>query len=533
MKAASVGFGVVALPLIYVLSVGPTPGVKLAASPVAQSGTDLVPPTVEAEAQTQFIDCPRLPPSQPHLPPADNPGDPDYLPFAMTSLNQRDPAGRVRSLLHKQTATIGTGLTLAPAYFKLPPVPPAPTGEEAMKLAREQGWPDHWRARMRPRHFILGPMKTGTTTMYWCYRRAMIGDPRKRVYPLATERWPIRRDRNGQAVIQPSHMIPEPFTVWNRTGARRLDLRKEWRVYHLASWTKQETPGLEQYHYLRFPPVEKETKDWTMLDATPHSLMIPGAADLVKEDLRCAPFKPRFVVMNRDALSRGYSQFVMEDTLWKQVRRGKNYFDELEYQSKQGSMGKHEICKMMMNEPEALIKDIRLVRLALQTCIFFDSPLYTDVDLLKRKLKKQQYVVNLFQFGFTALGLKYWLHVFDYDTSLFRVVDTNSLKAIDADQMMGVVENLFDMKRMLPRCQTAVSDDPTCTPWNQYDPASKECGWKLNSWSGKADFTMGDPVKLQKYQKISDRWGKIMNDLIVEYNITRVKPPPRKAHPRP
>ena len=449
--------------------------------------------------------CPHLPLSRPHLPPTDNPGDPDYLSFDVMMLRERGPGRRWDPLLNNRV--LPTGDRLKPEYFKLPPVPPAPTGEAAMELAREQGWPDHWRARMRPQHFLLGPLETGTTTLHACYERAMVGDPRKRAYPLATERWPLEYDDNGQAVIRPSHVIPEPYIVWNRTGARRLDVRKEWRVYHKASWTRQASPGLEKYHYLRFPPVEKETQDWTMLDGTPFNLMTPGAADELKEDLKCAPFKPRFLVMNRDPLARGYSQFVMEQSLYYQPARGRDFYNELESQStaKKGSLSKYPFCQMMMQEPEALMKDVRRVRRALQLCTYFKAP----------------YVANLLPFGFVALGLKYWLHVFDYDASLFRVVDTSSLKGLDAHQMMGLVEDVFDMKRMLPRCPAVDSKEDGCTAWNRYDSGLRACGSQQNSWSGKEGFTMGDPEKMKKYRTLSDRWGKILDDLIVEYNITR------------
>ena len=472
-----------------------------------------LPVGVQPEAGKR-ADCPKLPPSRPHLPPADNPGDPDYISFDVDMLGERGPNGRWVPFLNRKE--IPTGDHLRPEYHRIPLAPPAPTGEAAMKLAREQGWPDHWRARMRPRHFILGPLKTGTTTLHSCYERAMVGDPRKRAYPLATERWPIEYDKKGQAVIRPSQMIPEPYIVWNRTGARRLDVRKEWRVYHQAGWAKQEKPGLEKYHYLRFPPVEEGTKDWTMLDGSPFNLMTPGAAEEVRKDLKCAPFKPRFLVMNRpDALARAYSQFVMEQSDRAFVpSRGRNLYKELESQKK-GSLSK-PVCQMMMNEPEALMKDIRRVRHALQACMYVKIP----------------HPANLLPFGFTALGLKYWLHVFDYDVSLFRVVDMNSLKGLDAPQMMGLVEDVFDMKRMLPRCPAVDSkeDEEGCTAWNRYDSGLRACGSQKNSWSGMEGFTMGDPEKLKKYKDISDRWSKILEDLIVEYNITRWVPPSKATH---
>ena len=351
----------------------------------------------------------------------------------------------------------------------------------------------------------------------------MIGDPHKRVYPLATERWPLKYDRNGHGVLTPSRQLPHPYSVWNRTGARRLDVRKEWRVYHQVTWNKREHHDFEQHQFMKFPPVEEQTKDWTILDATPQTLMTAGAAEEIKKDLKCAPFKPRFLVMNRDAFSRGYSQFVMEgDTLFIQTRRGKNFLKELEYQSTEGSLAKHKVCHDMMNEPEALMKDIRRVRLALQTCVYFQPPLYRDDAAQRNKI--QQVFVNFLPYGFVALGLKYWLHVFDYDASLFRVVDTNTLKGLNGPQMMDMVEDVYDMKRMLPRCPTARSkeDEDGCTAWNRYDAAVKACGNQLRSYSGKADYTMGDAAGLKKYKDISDRWGKIMNDLIAEYNITRV-----------
>ena len=474
-------------------------------------------PTAEVEANSRPA-CPKLPPSRPDLPPTDNPGDPDYISFEVSTIGEHDRRGRWVPFLNRKVVRPDR---LVPAFFKLPPVPPAPTGEAAMELAREQGWPDHWRARMRPQHFLLGPLKTGTTTLHACYERAMVGDPRKRAYPLATERWPLEYDDNGQAVIRPTHMMPEPYLAWNRTGARRFDVRKEWRVYHKAAWVKGEAPGLEKYHYLRFPPVEEGTKDWTMLDGTPFNLMTPGAADELKEDLKCAPFKPRFLVMNRDPLARGYSQFVMEQSLGYHEARGRDFYNELESQStaKKGSLSKYRVCQMMMQEPEALMKDVRRVRQALQTCMHGEPPY--NVEAVGQVIRHQKYVANLLPFGFVALGLKYWLHVFDYDASLFRVVDTSSLKGLDAHQMMGLVEDVFDMKRMLPRCPAVDSKEDGCTAWNRYDSGLRACGSQQNSWSGKEGFTMGDPEKMKKYRTLSDRWGKILDDLIVEYNITR------------
>ena len=78
-------------------------------------------------------------------------------------------------------------------FLQLPPVPPAPTGKQAVRLARQLGYPNKCKARQRPEVFILGPPKSGTAFLGCCLCFAVIGNSSRKPRPMAQIRWPVPR----------------------------------------------------------------------------------------------------------------------------------------------------------------------------------------------------------------------------------------------------------------------------------------------------------------------------------------------------
>ena len=492
-----------AFPLLFMPAVRSrgTAAASRATDEAAAKSDTLPPPQRPAAARRRKGDEQQAA-AQSSAPRQDDPKDPDYLPF---------DAERLAGVWNVHNA-------LPPDFHTMPQVPRAPTGEAAMKLAREQGWPDHWRARMRPQHFILGPLEVGTHLVHMCYQHGLIGNARKRPYPLALERWPTQYDDNGQGIIRRSFEMPPRFQMWNRTGDRRLDPREEWRVYDNMHWMSLDF--LEEQETLRFPPVERATKNWVMLDSTPFYLMNPGAADQARKDLQGAPNKPVFVVMLRDVLSRAHAHFLVER---HPELRGvdsnavtQEFATVLEAQMEgQASLA---VCRALFESPEHVMRDVRRVRHALEVCIYPTGAPESGFAYMPT--------------GFVALGLRYWLHVFGDDASLFRVIDVDDLRGLTPLELMDVLARAFDLRRMRRKCSGPHANAVRCTTWHRHDVGIGACRHEPEWTRTFTDNFNRNVTELAKFHRLSKRWTAQLTRLLAKYDIVRVRPETPVPAPR-
>ena len=415
---------------------------------------------------------------------------------------------------------------LPPLVRAIPEVAPAPLGRRAIDLARANAYPDSWNARQRPTLFLLGPPKTGTTFLAGCWRFAMVGDAARRSYPVARERWPLEFSKSGEPEWGDSlwggHRIPTTH-MWNRTGYRRWDPPKEWYIYSNlgSSW---DTPkGFVQRR--RFPPVEEGSKGWVLMDATPTYIMRPAAADGIRRDFRDvpagSPLSPTFLVMLRDPVDRAYSHFLLFSSQRKS--RGLKEDDAAHrvfarhLEEELSRLRSVPVCRMMVEEPEALVADMLLVRRALSTCVDTEEGYWTKP--------------NFFAQSFVALGLRYWLHQFP--PHQFRLMRTADLKLLDAGGVQHVLGDLFDMAPMKPRCKVPGQvDNPACTPQLQYDHADLFCSkdspaLAAQSWTGRSKrmrYRKGGEGELAPFRKIAERWEAILLVMLQEHKMRVYRP---------
>ena len=391
----------------------------------------------------------------------------------------------------------------------LPDPPPAPTGVEAINMARERGWPDKWKARHRPQLFILGPPKSGTTFMEGCFRWSMSGNSSMLLYPPTNARWPAERGP-GKEPITDSGPALRPAKFWNRTGSRRWDAPKELWIYPEMGKFGHSIRGAHQP--LRLPPIEEESKNWVLMDSTPDSIMIPQSAQAMVRDLQGAPFTPTFLVMQRDVVSRAYSHYLLFSCSlrpffkWK-PEKVKVFTTRLELQLK--TLESIPVCYEMLYEPEKVLKDLNKVTAALLQCLY--EPRERDIPMY-------------LPFGFTALGLKYWLTKFPKEQFNFMRID--ELKKMDSpEKLWNFFESIFPgMKRMKPRCKKARDwSSPSCTGHLAYNKGMLFCGkdspaLKKEAWTGREGlkFSKGKPEDLTKFEAIGKRWTALYDQMVEE-----------------
>ena len=410
------------------------------------------------------------------------------------------------------------------AQLKLSEVPPAPTGEAAVRLSRELGWPDHWKARQRPELFILGPPKTGTTFLEGCLRWSMFGNSSKRYYPLASERWPTIKLAGGEPQYTTSPVM-EGLKLWNRTGFRRWDPPKEWWTYPEIGRYALEYRGF--LNTQRFPPVEKESKNWFLIDSTPDMIMVPKAAQSLSKDLEGSPFQPRFLVMERDALTRGYSHFLLFTQLRVQWGWGEEtttvFADKLDEQH--AILEKIPICNEMMYQPMNVLRSYDKTYLALRWCMY---------DPTKRNQ------VMFLPFGFTALGVRYWFSKFDPNRFTFLKMKDFRKIGRSPEQLRTFYEHAFPgLERNKPRCENAGDwNSGNCTGWHLDEIATEMCGpdspaLKAQAWSGRSgmNYTKGSAERLAKYKEIANSWSDAYDEILLMNNIKWYDPNPQTIDP--
>eukprot|EP01060_Flectonema_neradi_P012328 TRINITY_DN19186_c0_g1_i1.p1 TRINITY_DN19186_c0_g1~~TRINITY_DN19186_c0_g1_i1.p1 ORF type:complete len:555 (+),score=55.84 TRINITY_DN19186_c0_g1_i1:44-1666(+) len=401
---------------------------------------------------------------------------------------------------------------------ELPPVPSAPTGFDALRLADEMGYPRHWRARMRPKFFILGPPKTGTTFMHDCFIYSMLGNKTSLSYPSANSRWPTEWYPNGEPTYAFRSIEPQLHHTWNRTGFRRFDPPKEsWLYVEIGRnfrYKGRPKKFWSAVQISRFPPVEPESKNWVVTDSTPDYLMIPKSAQALYLDMQGSPWKPRFVVMHRDPVARGYSHFLLFaelKRLWGWKKQGTPDFS-VKLDEQHNILIREPICKEMLYQPEIVLWDVRKTYDALRKCMYEPQKL-NDVMFLP--------------FGFTALGLRYWLSLFDADQ--FTLVKMSTLKKMNTTgKLWDFYEQTFPgMKRMKPRCELESEiKDNSCTPWNRHALALERCGpnspaLAAQAWTNRSGLTetRGSEIRLERYKNIGKRWDELLIELMANYSI--------------
>ena len=398
----------------------------------------------------------------------------------------------------------------------LPDVSPAPTGIAAYNLAMKFGYPPHWRARQRPQFFLLGPPKTGTTFLDACIRFSMTGNSSQIPYPSANARWPAERGPGGEPVYMDS---PEmlPFRIWNRTGFRRWDPPKEWWTYPEIGRYADTIRGF--INVMRFPPVEPDSDKWKLIDSTPDSLMIPKAAQALHQDLQGAPFTPTFLVTHRNAFDRAYSHYLLFSELRNDWGWGPEtlpvFADRLDQQHK--ILMNITICKRLLTDPEPILESIDLTYQALRWCLY---------DPHKRNQ------VMYLPFGFTALGLNYWLKKFPADN--FRLLKMTDLKKLNtADKLLTFSEKTFSgFQRVKPRCDEASSwNSGKCSGHGLYDKAMLFCSHaspalEKQAWTDRKGLKLskGPPERLEKYRHIAEKWSIVLERMITEHGLLRYDP---------
>eukprot|EP01059_Diplonema_ambulator_P014644 TRINITY_DN25577_c0_g1_i1.p1 TRINITY_DN25577_c0_g1~~TRINITY_DN25577_c0_g1_i1.p1 ORF type:complete len:469 (+),score=53.34 TRINITY_DN25577_c0_g1_i1:81-1409(+) len=380
-----------------------------------------------------------------------------------------------------------------------PKTPDALIGEEMVRKAKELGWPEKWDNRQHATHFILGTPKGGTTYIERCYSSgALSGDPEHHPYPRAAMRWPVKFDPVTNEPILKSQGFIGGWS-WNRTGYRRWDPAKEWRIYISSG----EDGSSARYRKLfsSMPPVEAESHKWSLLDATPTYLMNPWAADNVYADHKHNPRKLRFMVTWREAMARSFSHFVM--IVGKQnnhVRSGafmSRMHGEMEYWNKTKG------CEALF-DPEQLLqradKDITVLR-----------------DVLRRCFKPRSFLGH----SLPVLGLRYWLSKFH--PSQFTVVKTESLKNEDPFYLIDILEKAFDYTRLPPPCKGKLT--PSCSGPIFYQSALDRCrdtGIRAASYSKMAstlNVDKGTPTEKAPVHALFKQYRKAMRDLIDRYQI--------------
>eukprot|EP01060_Flectonema_neradi_P005377 TRINITY_DN13574_c0_g1_i1.p1 TRINITY_DN13574_c0_g1~~TRINITY_DN13574_c0_g1_i1.p1 ORF type:complete len:550 (+),score=117.82 TRINITY_DN13574_c0_g1_i1:52-1701(+) len=388
-------------------------------------------------------------------------------------------------------------------HGRSPKTPDAPTGKEALQLARSYGLPDNWNGRLHPTIFILGAPKAGTTFLEKCISAgALAGDDVHKPYPRPSHRWPTP-GKGGSEPRYWGHTSYNYDAAWNRTGFRRWDLGKEPRVYRNAGNSTN-----PRYYRLfeSFPPVEPEAMHWGVLDATPSYLMSPGAAENVALDHRHNINKPRFVIVWREGMSRSFSHYVMimgkNPMKYKDNAFIKRMHFELAKWNKPG-------CEALRDDPESLLAD--------------DA---------KEKLRSVQFrcfgAKSYFGHSLPVLGLRYWLHFFSPEQ--FTVIRTDAMKKADHMFIIEILEKAFNYKRAKPQCKPEEHwNSSTCTPRSLYTGIVDNCRdakqvgqARKASYSNKADslnLNSGTEEDKKPFLDIYKKYDKLFLDLIKKYNI--------------
>eukprot|EP01064_Diplonema_japonicum_P016393 TRINITY_DN24418_c0_g1_i1.p1 TRINITY_DN24418_c0_g1~~TRINITY_DN24418_c0_g1_i1.p1 ORF type:complete len:535 (+),score=67.63 TRINITY_DN24418_c0_g1_i1:72-1607(+) len=387
----------------------------------------------------------------------------------------------------------------------MPPTPDAPEGDEAMDLARSWGFPDTWNARHHPTNFILGAPKAGTTFLERCYTSGGLAAGVRRPYPKPALRWPLFSTPTGEPIIRNTAFISSG--VWNRTGYRRWDLQKEPRVYRRCG-----PVGSPTYYKLfeAFPPVEPDTKEYDVLDATPTYIHAISAIESVYNDFKHDLSRPRFVVGIRDGLDRAFSHFVMIASMQSRKQTAaRNIF--LSRMNDELSIWDRPVCRVLKTNPESLLGEDGKDDLAkvLRSC--FSNPSYLGLSL-------------------PVLGLRYWLHHFS--ASQFTAVRIEALKKEDPNFALDLLASAFNHTRLPPVCppgNDAAWKTGSCTgptTWNHVkelcsDPRASGRN-RQASYSSKADtlgLSKGTEEETKPWRELFSKFDAMLVGVLKEHKV--------------
>ena len=392
-----------------------------------------------------------------------NRNDPDSLPYppSVMAAHRRKPKN-----------------PLPREWLEMPRPPAAPTGKAAWLLSRDLGLPVAWRARHRPTLFVLGTVGGGSLFIEECWRQSMLGNKTRYPYPYAGERWPTKRHPVTSEIIIDPLASPDKEDTWGRSGQRRWDPPKEWFVYERCGEHPHPHPACS-HQRARWPPVEKATKDFVLMDASPDTLMNPHAANQTYFDLRRVQshprMRPRFIVTLQPPLVAAWHEFGIYYRF--RLRPQRNYeamfieprglqraptveeLAEVEKQDVQDSFWAHigqelgameeiPVCKAAFDDPAAFMRDAAadptLARDALELC----------GHRMVGKHRGERWKMPHFLFNaFHGVGVRHWLHL-GFEADQFVAVPTEELRWYSPEEVMDFLETAAPHMRRLPkRCE--------------------------------------------------------------------------------
>ncbi|KAJ9467063.1 hypothetical protein DIPPA_00527 [Diplonema papillatum] len=390
----------------------------------------------------------------------------------------------------------------------------APTGAAALRLARSWGLPDQWNARHHPTHFILGPPKSGTTFLSQCYASgAVSGHPRVKPYPPAWKRWPVGRHDNGEPEEGLTITQYNGVQSWNRTGFRRFSIGKEPHVYmRVPRWDR-----MEYYRVFEgYPPVEPESKDWTVMDGSPVYLMLPRVAERVFEDHCSNLEKLRFVVGWRGGLARAFSHFAMF-AAWGSVNAS-HFIDRLRFE--RSIWDRDAACTVLIDNPDAILDMPRLrLRFVLQHCFVETEAPPGDQSFFGQSLP--------------VVGLRYWLHFFP--AKHFTVIRTAALETRDPHHTANILAAAFNLTATRGPCPGGAGWGPssTCAGEHEWDDIYDSCTDAKGtgarrpasfSWySSKLGIVRGSREERKPFRELFARYDDLMLKLVRRFGVRLVE----------
>ncbi|KAJ9463735.1 hypothetical protein DIPPA_27629 [Diplonema papillatum] len=391
--------------------------------------------------------------------------------------------------------------------------PDAPTGDQALHLARSWGLPDHWNARIHPTLFILGTTRSGTTFLERCYSSgALVGSADDRPYPRSSARWPPSTDaETGEPIASGNAFLKDG--AWNRTGFRRFDLPKAPQLYSFHNPT-------QEAFYKRFeslPPVEPDARSWRVLDATPVYIARPEAAESVHSDHCFHAEKPRFLVSWREPIDRAFSQLVMAARTQGPPAGGTSPFSAaLEEEFRLWSRPE---CEPLRLDPDAVV--LRYTAPQLRKLIVGCFP------------RTRSYLLA----SLPVIGLRYWLHFFK--GKQFTVVKYESLATADPWVAINTLADAFDMRAIPKPCAEGREMEwksGDCTGpvlWARVRElcASRRADDERRPASATAQAEQHgippvSPEERERYRRVFARYEALMHTVIETFKVRYVGPAP-------
>ena len=400
-----------------------------------------------------------------------NVNDPDALPFTVATMKK----------FRRNASEYPTH------WISAPNPPSAPIGKQAWALARTFNFPDEWRARHRPKLFILGTVGTGSLFLEECWKTAMTGNDSNRPYPMSAERWPISRHQTGETIADPfaENGVKD---VWGRTGFRRWDPPKEWFVYAECGGAPHPSP-LCSHHRARWPPVEPGSDKWRVIDASPETLMSAAAANQTFFDMKSVlsdpTLRPVFIVPTQVPLLTARYDFsvyfkhrirpFVDYTAYFKDPEGlrtepskeelsaiieadeeRRFWEHID--DELAAHHEHPLCKKVVEDPAQFLKEIHInIRTTHEAQEMLTQCLYRMVGDRTERHRRPYFLLS----NFYGVGLAHWLAT-GFSSDQFVQVPTEELRWYTPEQVLSLFEDaLPGMKKIKPRCENPASWDVT------------------------------------------------------------------------